>query len=285
MKKFGIGTIALLLIVGNVLAQSDVLHARWQANPVVVDGSDQEWDKPLNFYDDESGLLYAISNNTDSLYFTFAVRDIQKMRKMVSSGWSIQLSAKDKKNKIKASLVFPAVKLELMGNRGADAMPGLMTKENPMIRAYKLQLGTVAVKGFKTDKSEVPLQMQDDINIAVGENHERQLVYEIGIPLEELFGSGFTPGQQVLTLNVMVNAMSRPTNGGNTALGGSGGGGGRPGGGGGGGGMRQGGGMGGGMQGGGKMAGGGQRPGNGSGDRSSAFARTSFKQKFVLAVN
>jgi len=282
MKKFGLVIFTLTLVMGHVMAQSDVSQARWQDTPVVIDGNDQEWEKPLNFYDGGSGLLYAISNGTDKLYLTFVVSDMRKMGKMMTSGWTLQLSAKDKKNKIKASLIFPAVKMEQMGNRGEVPMAGSLNAENPMIKSYKLQLGSVPVKGFKTDLSEVSLNKQNGIDIAVGENHDMQLVYEIGIPLEELFESGFTPGEQVLTLNVSVNAMSRPTNGGDF-------GGGRPPGGAGGppgGGMHQGGGgMPGGMPGGqgpGGMAGGGQGQGGGSG---SPFEQTSFKHKFRLAGN
>ncbi|MGQ8338948.1 hypothetical protein ACUNWD_20485 [Sunxiuqinia sp. A32] len=283
MKKFGLVMVGLVVLMGHVQAQSDGSQARWQAKPVVVDGNDQEWAKPLNFYDSASGLLYAISNSSDQLYLTFTVRDMLKMRKMMTAGWTMQLIAKDKKNKIKASLIFPAANMERMGDRGQDPMSGSLVKENPMIRNYGLQLGAVQVNGFQTDKSEVLLRNQNGIRIAVGENLERQLVYEIGIPLKELFGAAYTPGKQVLTLNVVVNAMSRPTGSGNNASVHAGGGQGRPQGG-----MRQGGGggrMGGGMQGGGRMGGGGQKPVNGSFDRSSSFQRTSFKQKFRLNGN
>lgn len=284
MKKFSLATLALILFMGQVQAQSDVSRARWQSQPVVVDGNDQEWDKPLNFYDDKSGLLYAISNSPDQLYLIFTVRDMMKMHKVMAAGWNVELTSKNKKHKLKASLLFPAVEMQRTGDRKDRRSLEPLGKENPIIKSYEQQLSSVEIKGFRTDLDHVALHKQNGIDIAVGENSDRQLVYEIGIPMNELFGSGGIPAGQIFTLNVSVNALKRPS-GSNVDGGRSGRGSFRPSGGmrGGGGGMPRAGGMG---SGGSRMGGGpGHYSGESSGNRSSIFQQVSFKQKFRLAEN
>lgn len=288
MRKLNLLIAVFFTVIGYVSAQSDVSRTRWKSGAIVIDGNDGEWKKPLNLYDDKSGLLYAISNDQSTLYLDFTVSDPMKMRKMMSAGWSLELSSKEKNKKFRASLIFPQVKMEGLRNRRNPGQMESVSDRNPAIKSYELQLSSVAVKGFRSNQSEVSLHSKTGIDIAVGENMDKQLVYEIAIPLTELFAENVLHLNELITLNVNVNAFSRPSEGGSY-------GGGRPGGGGmrggmSGGGGRMGGGMGGGMRGGGMrgggMEGGGyNRSGEGSGDRMTMFEKASFKQKFKLVDN
>lgn len=163
---------------------------------------------------------------------------------------------------------------------------------NHVIDSYRLQLQSIAVKGFISNQTELKLNDKNGIGIAIGADSSRFIVYEIAIPLKELMTGNSVQLDELITLNVSVNAMDRPT-------GSSGDRGGRAGRGGGGsrsemtdmGGSRQGGGMGGGQSGGGRRGMGGGRPGgmsrdgggSGSDDRSGLSERATFKQKFTLS--
>jgi hypothetical protein len=295
MLKFSCGLVAIIALSFNGLAQSDVSKARWNSKQITIDGNDREWAKPLNFYDDKTGLLFAISNDKQYLYFAFSCNNEFKMKKLMNSGWSVELSSKEKNRKFNATLTFPAVIMEgvgqnRQGNQFEKKLPG-----NPAITSYGTQIKTIAIKGFQSNQTEIKLRDHNGIDIAIGYDSLQNLVCEIAIPVKELMAENSAQLNELITMSVTVNAMERPNSGGGQ----SGKGGGRQGGmsemgGGEGGGMggsmgggRSGGGMGGGMGGG--RSGGGMRQGGGQGgapsDRSGLFDRVSFKQKFVLTNN
>ena len=294
MYKISLTIIALWTLSFNVLAQSDVSKARWKSKEIVIDGNDREWTKPLNFYDDKTGLLFAICNDNRFLYFAFTCNDEMKMRKIMSAGWSVELSSKEKNKKFNAILTFPAVKMAGMGKKRSDYQFEKKVAGNPFIEAYRSQLQTITIKGFQTNQTELRLNDRNPsaerIDIAVGADSAQNIVYEIAIPLKELMIENSVQLNELITLNVAVNSLDRPSSGGGR----SGRGGERSGGemsdmd---GGGMA--GGMGGGRSGGGRGGMGGGRPGgmsrggggysgNSQGDRSGLFERASFKQKFLL---
>ncbi len=284
MKQFSFTFLALIALTFSLSAQSDVSRSRWKTQDIRVDGNDKDWGKPLNFFDSGSGLWYAISNDNQNLYMVFSVSDQMKMRKLIRSGWSIELSSKEKKRKFNAMLSFPAVMMGKGFQPGTNEMEN-RAEGNLMIKNYESQMPGLTLKGFLSGQSELKLNDHKDIQVAIGADSEQNLIYEIAFPLKDLMPETLIQKDELITLNVNVNAMTRPGGGGNGNYGGgrSGGGGGRSGGGGG----RMGGGMSGG--GGGRMGGGGRSGGGGggysSGDRSSQAEKASFKQKFVLVRN
>ncbi len=287
MSKFSFGFIAFIALSFNSLAQSDVSKSRWNSKQITIDGNDREWAKPLNFYDDKTGLLFAISNDNKNLYFAFSCNNEFKMRKLMNTGWSVELSSKEKNRKFKATLSFPAVKMEGIGQKRPGSEFEKKVPGNPFINGYQLQ--SVITKGFLSGQAQIKLHNRGGIDIAVGADSLQNLVYEIAIPVKELMSENLVQLNELITMSVTVNAMERPNGGGSQ----SGRGGSRQGGGmsemGGG---SEGGGMGGGMDGGrsgggmggGRSGGGIRQSGNGDAysDRRGLLERASFKQKFVL---
>lgn len=287
MKKISLALITIFAFSLNVLAQGDVSKSKWKLQDILIDGNDREWKQPLKFYDDKTGLLFAICNDTRNLYLAFTLKDAMKMRKLMIAGWSVGLSSKEKKKKFTASLVFPGVITASMANR----RPGDFEKKvsgNPFIKDYQSKLKTILAKGFRSNQTEIHLHDPNGIDIAVGANKEEYIFYEMSIPLTELMDGNFIHLNELITLNIAVNALDRPSFargergdqsgriGGRPdgAMSGMGGG-------------RQGGAMGGGRGGMGSGSGGGMSRGgyggNSPGDRSSLFEKVSFKQKFTLA--
>ena len=262
-------------------SQGDVSKARWISSKITIDGNDKEWTQPLNFYDDNSGLMFAIGNDREDLFLCFTGNDELKMKKLMSAGWSIELSSKEKQKKFKSDLNFPGV--NVMGFRRSENNFEKKPANN-LIKIYQLQLTTVLAKGFKSNISELTLNNKNGINIGIGADSIQHVVYEIAIPLKELFNSDLIRLDELITLNVTVNALERPSSGGGFSGGHSGMGGRRPGGG-----------MAGmsegrrseGMQGGmGGYRSGGEMAHQGSpGNRGALFEKVSFKQKFTLTGN
>jgi len=279
MYKISLILIVLWTLSFNVLAQSDVSKARWKSKEIVIDGNDREWTKPLNFYDDKTGLLFAICNDNRFLYFAFTCNDEMKMRRLMSAGWSIDLSSKEKNKKFSSTLTFPAIKMEGMGKKRSDYQFEKKVMGNPFITAYQSQLKSVALSGFLSNQTELQLidrhPSAEQIDIAVGADSLQNIVYEIAIPLKELMVENSVQLDELITLNVVVNAMDRSASRGSDSEDRSRSGGEMS--------EMDGGGMGGGMGGGrGGMSRGGGYGGNSSGDRSGLTERASFKQKFTL---
>ena len=283
MKKFIFPFFIFIALISEVMAQSDVSPARWKSKDIIIDGVANDWVKPLNFYDDQTGLNFAICNDQRTLYFIFTCPDEMKMRRVMSAGWTLQLISKGKQSKFKASLLFPLTKINWMGDRRDRDPLEKKIVADPLITTYKSQITSIEAKGFGSNQHELMLNDRNGINIAIGADSLQHIVYEMAIPLKELFTSGEFQPNEVVTLNITVNAMERaPTDSGAAEgfgeRGGRSGGGGSIG--------RSGGGrsMGGGRSGGGMSRGGGSR-GMGSGQRSGLFEKASFKQKFTLVRN
>jgi len=275
------------------LAQGDVSKARWISSGIKIDGFDKDWDQPLNFYDDTTGLMYAIGNDKENLFLCFTVKEDRDMRKLMNAGWSIVLSSKEKANKFKSELSFPGVKMMEMrkSENVFEKKPGI----NTLITNYKLLMTTVLCKGFRSNMTNLTLGEKNNINIGINADSSRHIVYEIAIPLNELFIPESIHLDELITMNVTVNALERPNFGGGQggrrsgSFGGGGMGGRMQEGGMGGGGMSggMGGGMGGGRHGGGMPGGmrGERSDSNMSGEAGNMFSKVSFKQKFTLTGN
>ncbi|HTE10799.1 MAG TPA: hypothetical protein VK645_07510 [Chitinophagaceae bacterium] len=279
MKKNSCFLVIILLFTVTLSAQDGITSARWQPAEIVTDGNNSEWAKPLNLYDAESGLLFTVTNNSKTLYFCFTAKDGRKISKLMKAGWGIEISSKEKKKKFDALITFPAI--QMINAPGKD--PGIVQNEKPDFKndidLYKLNLQTVKTTGFVTANGDIPLLMNDKINIGVGADSSQEIIFEIAIPFKELFPGNDAELKEELTLGVTVNALKRPAYQGNTDGGGSfsgrgggGGGGGRMGGG------------GGGRMGGGRRGGGGTRSSGDLADRSQLFSKVSFKQKFTLTA-
>lgn len=271
MNKISLVFIVLVISILKLSAQSDVSQARWKSKEIVIDGNYNEWTKPLNFYDDKSGLVFAICNDLQNLYLCFTAKDEMKMRKMMNAGWKVVFNSKEKNKKFKAEIEFPAVNMAGVGmgmgmRKGGNGNDNRSPISSP-IGVYRLNLNTLPISGFKSDKNEMKLNDKSGINIAVGADSLKHIVYEFAIPFRELYGDQpLTMGEEI-TMNVTVNGMERPNSPSGSYNGGSA--------------MSGRGRMGGGRQGGGMSRGG----GNGSGrftDKSGRYDRATFKQKFTL---
>jgi hypothetical protein len=262
----------------HLFAKGDVSKSKWSPNVITIDGKDNDWIKPLNYYDDKSGVMFGIENDGTNLYLCFTNNDDLKMRKMINAGWKIELVSKEKKKKFKAEIEFPAVKMMGMRMRRDANKNENKISENNIISFYKSNITAVRINGFKSGKTEVSLEDRKDINVGIGTDSTQHVIYEISVPLRELYELKEIHLDEDMTLHLTVNAMERPGSGGGmSARGGyhSGGGmGGRPGGG------R----MAGGMSGtGGGRYGGMSHGGNGTSAMNGMFESVSFKQEFSLS--
>ena len=272
--------ILLVVLSLHAFAQADVSQARWMGSGVKIDGDVAEWQKPLNLYDDESGLMFAIGNDKTNLYLCFTLREELRMKKLMSAGWTLEFTSKEKQKKCKAELIFPGINVMKFGRE--NDLFEKKSNANNLIKSYQIQLKEILCKGFRSNLTMIKPNNAENINVSIGADSTQHIIYEIAIPLSELFEPALINLDEVIAMNVTVHALERPSSGGGSGEGHSGnyGGGSRGGGHGGG---RPGGGSRGGMAGG--SYGGGMSQNGGSYDRNSLFERVSFKQKIKLNKN
>lgn len=293
MKKF---FLPLACIAFNLtLRAQDVSTAKWITAPVTVDGNANDWHQPLNFYDPETKLLFAIANDSANIYLCFEAKDNATALKIMRAGMQIDLDTKGRHGR-SAIIEFPLPpkeRRELNEADGGDNRPAGDTsmqrgefsdhKPDPAMFRQRFLTNniTMETKGFADANGVLPIRGRD-MSVAINWDEADNLFYEVKIPIKQLLDDGYTEDNilKEITLHVAVNGIS--------GAGGGGRGGGMQGGGMGGmrgGGMRGGGGMGrgGGMRGGG-MHGGGMGGGSMQGGSNGLGEKTSFKQKFVLGA-
>lgn len=261
-------TLLFLLLSGSSLfSQEDISQAKWQLKPIVIDGHDEEWDPPFNFFDNKTGMIFSVTNDQQNLYLCFTEKEELKAEKLMKAGWNLELSSSEKKKKFTVSISFPKID---------DPNINLRSDYKNQVRYYKMDLAVIKAKGFLQNNGDLPLQNKDGLNIGIGSENDQKLIYEIAIPLKELVQENKLSLNELFTLDITVNALNRPNSGsGETTGGGFSGGGRRMGGGGGG---R----MGGGARGGGR--GSFSHTENGNEDRMAIFEKAGFKQKFRFAA-
>src|SRR5690349_4096168 len=103
----------------NANAQSDVTTSKWVQQPVVADGESNEWQQPLNFYDDKTKLLFAIANDSSNMYFCFESKDPLNQMKLMRAGMKITLTSKGK-IKREATIEFPMPQKQQVAQNNGD---------------------------------------------------------------------------------------------------------------------------------------------------------------------
>lgn len=232
MKTFNLLALVLFLAQGSLQAGGIVPLSRWKTQPILIDGNDSDWEKPINFYDDKHDLFFAIRNDSTTLYLNFTVIDPQKVQAITRGGWTLELSAKNKKTRTKASLSFLPQHSGAMHNSiGMDQKLNFAPQGNPQLKGrpvlsgsektaqpdsalsaslavmdYARNLHSFIARGFIFTHDEVPTQNIRGIAVCAGRSDPAGLLYEIAIPLSELFEEGSLRLDEQIGMSISMNA-------------------------------------------------------------------------------
>lgn len=271
-KILSLSVFSIMLVGFSVKAQEVEENIR-MVKPFKADGLSNEWNEPLNQYNDATKLAFALANDDRNLYIIIESLDPQTTFSVLRGGITLNINTEGKK-KDGMKLTFPLMERPPMPKEGEEHReyaPVSPDKDNEMHDPAAMNKG-IRVSGFKNiPDGELPAINQDGIETGMSIHPNRDLIYELSIPLAQLqVGLDL---KKPLVYNIKIN---EPNKSGFKREGrpeGAGGGKGRSGGRGGMGGGGMGGGGRGGMGGGGRMGGGGQRPQEGgeSGSKSADF--------------
>ncbi len=248
--KIQLISLFLLGLSSASFAQSSL--SKWQTQPIVIDGDRSDWVSIPRFFDAQSNVQYEFRNDDKNLFLIVRTIDRAAQMQMVRGGFSLKLKIKTK-IPTRCSITFPPQKMEMpplqFNNRG-DESQLLVEKTAP--KPGPMPKDSMVLDGFKFSNGIISSENKDENKICFARNKEtrEQLVYELRIPLCEIYGTDYVfdnvasiPIQLQITINELSQNSGKQDKGGKGMRGrGEG---------------QRGGGMRGGMQGGGGMPGGG----------------------------
>lgn len=273
-KILSLSVFSIMLGGFSVKAQ-DVEENIRMVKPFKADGISNEWNEPLNQYNDATKLAFALANDDKNLYIIIESLDPQTTFSVLRGGITLNINTEGKK-KDGMKLTFPLMDKPPMSNEGEEHHDHVPLSPDGAIHDPIAMNKSIRVSGFKNiPDGELAATTRDGIETGMSIHPNRDLIYELSIPLTQLkVGLDL---KKPLVYNIKINQPNKSTfkregkpegeSGGRGRSGGRGGmgGGGR-----------------GGMGGGGRMGGGGQRPSEG-GESSAKSSDFWIKYKLVKA--
>ncbi len=208
-------TFLLLLLFATPLigfSQSLISKSKWTSGSITIDGKADEWEKPLNFYESKTKLMFALANDSANIYICLRSPEEANQIKISRGGMVVGLSYKNK-DKHAVSVGFP------LGSGGPmhHSDGGLDAEGRPDFTMFKNEflMNNIVMKiaGFASKNGIVPIQdsLGAGVKAAIYWDISNIMEYELVIPLKELFGPAYTADdlKRELTLELTVNAIEK----------------------------------------------------------------------------
>ncbi len=278
-KILSLSVFSIMLGGFSVKAQ-DVEENIRMVKPFKADGISNEWNEPLNQYNDATKLAFALANDDKNLYIIIESLDPQTTFSVLKGGITLNINTEGKK-KDGMKLTFPLMDRPPMPKEGEEHHDHAPLSADGATHDPVVMNKSIRVSGFKNiADGELQAMNQDGIETGMSIHPNRDLIYELSIPLAQLqVGLDL---KKPLVYNIKINQPNKSAFKREARPEGASGGRGRSGGSRGMGGGAMGSGGRGGMGGGGKMGGGGQRPPEG-GESASKSSDFWIKYKLVKA--
>jgi hypothetical protein len=183
---------------------STVSTSTWQEAPLTIDGSDNDWTKPLPGYISSEKLSYAITNDGANLYILLSTKDPQQQQKIIQGGMTVWVNTKaDKSIGDAVGIGYP---LDIHNDRDRT----LMEEAQPDRYSHKpLRLEDrkdYALYGFVRDSIGNYTYGDDNpqgVRIRMDYNNAGELIYEASLPLATLF-PGHNPSSSYAAKSIAV---------------------------------------------------------------------------------
>lgn len=202
--------IYVLICVALVFSiNAQTYKSEWNDGIITIDGKNNDWPEHLHFYNKDARTMYHLKNDSTYLYIHFIVRDRDMQMKYLTAGFDIKFIVQAKP-KIKAVLHF--TRSDMQRNH---MMPGEKLDPETIRDAYLLSNNIVEREGFYLHNTAITIgeNKKNEISIAVDWNNENAMLFEIAIPLGELFGDNFLFAS-ILTSEIIfktiIKALEKP---------------------------------------------------------------------------
>ena len=185
--------------------QASTMNASaWQQTPLTVDGSDNDWTRPLPGYVSAEKLDYAITNDGTDLYILLSTKDPQEQQKIIQGGMTVWVNAKGDKN------IGDAMGIGYPLDSRNDRDRTLMEEAQPDRYSHKPATledrKDYALYGFVRDSIGTYTYGDDNpqgVRMRMDYNNTGVLIYEASLPLAALF-PGHNPSASYAAKSVAV---------------------------------------------------------------------------------
>src|ERR1700721_1183153 len=97
MKTVNIGGLSLILLAAACSSShqtegsdaAPIVRSSYQSRPLYIDGSDNDWERPLPYSIKEEYVSYSISNDEKNLYILLTTASRQEQQKIIEGGMSV----------------------------------------------------------------------------------------------------------------------------------------------------------------------------------------------------
>ncbi|KRT13294.1 hypothetical protein ASU31_25485 [Pedobacter ginsenosidimutans] len=177
-----------IMSVGFSVKAQDVEENIRMVKPFKADGISNEWNEPLNQYNDATKLAFALANDDKNLYIIIESLDPQTTFSVLRGGITLNINTEGKK-KDGMKLTFPLMDRPPMPKEGDEHLehtPLSPDKDNELHDPAAMNK-SIKVSGFKNiADGELPAMNQDGIETGMSIHPNRDLIYELSIPLAQL---------------------------------------------------------------------------------------------------
>lgn len=194
MKSWLLISLPLLLIWGcgssRQSQQSDAAsfqQTKWQDNPIVVDGQDSEWVKPLTYYSKAEKLGYSILSDTANMYILLSTKDEQTQQRILRGGMTVWINtAAEKSDEGAVGVSFPTGSVSPRRKndpiRDNSSQGALKELRDYYLLGFEKGQGMEAFKYGESNSQGI----QVDLNF----NDVGEMIYEAQIPLRAIYANG-----------------------------------------------------------------------------------------------
>jgi hypothetical protein len=210
--KIQVILLSLLGLSSISFAQSSI--SKWQVQPIVIDGDRADWGSIPRFFDSQSNVQYEFRNDDKNLYLIVRTTDRAAQMQIMRGGFALKLKVKTK-IPTRCSITFPAQKMGIppqqFNNKG-DESQLLVEKTAP--KPGPMPKDSIVLEGFRFSNGIISSENKDENKICFARNKEtrEQLVYELRIPLCEIYGKDFVLENEVslpIQLQITINELSQ----------------------------------------------------------------------------
>ncbi len=194
MKHFAKSALFLVLI--SLVACTHYIYISrciWQQQAVTIDGRPTEWKLPLKYFDEESKLQYAVSNDFQNIYFCFRATQQETQVKLLRGGMQLWIDTTGQ-NQHNVGLMFP-LSMALRKANPDEVEPPVKGKQdvagfkNKYLNGYK----EMDLAGFKTGINGMsPIKNKAGIEAAINWDTTDILTYEVKIPFRTFYKDSIT---------------------------------------------------------------------------------------------
>ena len=213
-RSFSVITVALIAAIavsscgGSKKTVKRVTPGAWQAQPITIDGYNNDWPSPYPEYDDKAMLGYSVSNDKDNIYITVETGDPATQLKILKEGLTVWIDRKGDKDELTA-INYPIPLPEernantakhdanrpsnMKMQQGQSALANTADKRRmdleDRVRRMLPNANEYSLQGFKSCNLQFPILQRDSCGIIVGMalDSDNELVWEATIPFKAFY--------------------------------------------------------------------------------------------------